>query len=161
MAIYMQLPNISGNVTTDGFKDWIQVDSLSFKAGVTTFQHVGKSTDRQAGLPFLSEVELTKPIDKSSPHLLSNLFKTTAFSKVVLAVCKGGDSNKAYLTYTLSDVIVSRVEQQVNGHSEQTGTDYVSLSFRKIEEKFTPYDKQGQSLSPISMGYDLTTAQTL
>ncbi len=46
MALYMKYGNIKGAVTTDGFKDWIELNSFQWGVG----RHIGISARRRAAL---------------------------------------------------------------------------------------------------------------
>ena len=69
MAIYMKYGSIKGRVTTEGFKDWIELNSFQWGAS----RHIGTaargSTTREHSEPNLSEVAVTKLSDVASPKL--------------------------------------------------------------------------------------------
>jgi hypothetical protein len=61
MAIYLNIPTASGNVTTDGFKNWIEVSDIEF-SGVSApvKMHIGNSIDRNSSRATFGEVTIIK-----------------------------------------------------------------------------------------------------
>ena len=71
MALYMKYGDIKGAVTTDGFKDWIELNSFQWGASRNIGTAARGATTREHSEPNLSEA--------SSPHL------GTALIRVVIA----------------------------------------------------------------------------
>ena len=69
MAIYMKYGSIKGPVTTDGFKDWIELNSFQWGAGRAIGSATGHSNSREHSSPSFSEVTVRKRTDLSSPEL--------------------------------------------------------------------------------------------
>jgi type VI secretion system secreted protein Hcp len=154
-----QTPKIKGNVTTKGFEGWIELSNIDFSAKRSITTRIGHQTDRETGIPRISEITLVKNVDKSSPYLFEALLNGTSMDKVTISVCKNGSNAKVSSQYILHDVMVSYYEEQVDGASENGGQDHVNLNFTKIEKRYTPYDNQGNAQSAVSTGYDLSTAK--
>jgi type VI secretion system secreted protein Hcp len=70
MAIYMKNDKIKGTVTTEGFKDQVELDSCSFNAGRE--MGMAKRSDKNRGFaePHLSELSCSRPWDALSSTLL-------------------------------------------------------------------------------------------
>ena len=68
MAIYMKFGDIPGDVTTQGFKDWIEMNSFQFGVSRGVSSGAGGST-RESSSPSISEIVVTKYFDKSSAKL--------------------------------------------------------------------------------------------
>ena len=108
MAIYMKYGSIKGPVTTDGFKDWIELESFHWGSS----RHIGTaargSTSREHSEPTLSEVTVTKRTDVASPKLFLNSVAGKLDSKVEIkftTTTKG--KVETFLTYKLEDTGVS------------------------------------------------------
>lgn len=158
MAIYMKYGNIKGPVTTDGFKDWIELDSFHWGVGRAIGTAQRGAYSREHSEPTISEVTVTKRTDLASPKLMldsvagkldSNVeikFTTTTKGKV-----------ETFLTYKLENTGLS-------GYSMSSGGDMpmesLSLNFTKITKTFTGMDP-GVSGSPETVGYDLTLMKTV
>lgn len=159
MSIYMQLPKITGDVTTKGYEGWIELTHLDFSAKRSITMKVGQQTDRDSSAPRINEMAITKPVDTSSPFLFEALLNGTSMDKVTIAVCKNGSDVKVSSQYILHNAMVSYYEEQVDGSSEQSGQDFLNLNFTEIEKRYTPYNTQGKAQAAVSTGYDLSTAK--
>ena len=160
MAIYMQLPNIAGNVTTKNYQDWIELTSSNFIGKRFMTNGLGSHQNREAGMPFIGELELTKKLDKASPLMLAQLFNGKTWDKVNIVAAKGADPVKPYAQYILHDVMVGHFEEMLMPEEAQ-GLEFIRLNFCKMEKSYIPHNAQGVQQSPISTGYDLSTAQVL
>jgi len=155
MAIYMEIDGIKGGVTAEGHPDWIEIDSLQWGVGRGIGMGVGASGKREASNPTVSEVSVTKRMDKTS----SLLFQEACIGKgkkVTLHLVKtGADKLQTYMEYILEDCMIS-------GYSVSSGGDRpsesISLSFDKMTMSYTPYDNTGTAQTPVKAGYDLAKA---
>ncbi|MDH3325454.1 MAG: type VI secretion system tube protein Hcp [Gammaproteobacteria bacterium] len=152
MSIYCQIEGIKGKVTAKGHEDWIDCSSMQWGVGRAISSSVGTSADREASKPSISEVSITKLMDESSPGIFTEACVGKG-KKVVIDLCTvGTDQINTYMSYELEDCMIS-------GYSVSTGGDRpsesISLSFTKLEMKFTPYDKDGKPKSPLPAGYDM------
>ena len=90
MAIYCKYGDIKGAVTTDGFKDWIELNSFQWGAS----RHIGTAargaTTREHSEPSLSEVTVTKLQDVSSPKLFLDSVAGKMDNKVTIKTVKLG-----------------------------------------------------------------------
>lgn len=160
MAIYLQYEGIKGNVTADGYKDHISVDSFSFGIGRGITMEPGNMANREATRPTVSEVVLTKAADNSATALFKESVTGAAGKKVSIKfVQTGADKVTEFMNYDLEDVLVS-------GYSISAGADgdpieTISLSFSKVMVNYNDFDKNNASASPQRVGYDLTKATPL
>ena len=166
---YMKIDNINGDVTAKGHENWIALESFSFATKRLITTDPGRIIDREGTRPTLTEVYITKKLDKSSALIFSESCVGKAKSTVKIDCCQTSDSLTPYLQLTLSNVIVSSyaIESNHTQHvTDKNGKtveknflfEKVSLSFDKIEFRYTPFSNQNQAQSPISSGYDLKTA---
>jgi len=152
MSVYMQIDGITGKVTAKGHEGWIDCSSLQWGVGRAISSAVGTSADREASKPSISEVSVTKLMDESSPLLFTEACVGKG-KKVTIDLCTvGSDQIDTYMSYELEECMIS-------GYSVSSGGDRpsesLSLSFTKMEMKFTPYDKNGKPESPLPAGYDM------
>ena len=152
MSIYVQIDGVPGKVTAKGHEGWIDASSLQWGVGRAISSSVGTSADREASKPSISEVSITKLMDESSPLLFTEACVGKG-KKVVIDLCTvGSDQIDVYMSYELEECMIS-------GYSVSSGGDRpsesLSLSFTKMEMKFTPYDKNGKPGSPLPAGYDM------
>ena len=160
MAIYLQYDGIKGNVTADGYKDHIAVDSVQFGVGRGISMEPGNMSNREATRPCVSEVTLTKVADNSVTAIFKEAVTGSAGKKVVIKFVRtGADKVQEFMDYTLEDCLVS--SYSMSASSEGDPVESISLSFSKIMINYNDFDKSNKSSSPQRVGYDLTTAKPL
>jgi len=160
MAIYVEYEGIKGNVTADGYKDHISVQSLQFGVGRGISMEPGNLSNREATRPTISEVTMSKPADTSATALFKEAVTGSSGKKVTIKfVQTGADKVVEFMTYTLEDVLVSGYSVSADGESDPMES--ISLSFSKIMVNYNDYDKTNKSANPQRVGYDLTTAKPL
>lgn len=160
MAIYLEYEGIKGNVTAEGYKDHIGIESVQFGVARAITMESGRMANREATRPTLSEVTLTKIADNSATALFKEAVTGAAGKKAVIKfVQTGADKVVEYMTYTLEDCLVS--SYSISGTGESDPVESISLSFSKITVNYNDYDKTNKSSSPQRVGYDLATAKPL
>jgi type VI secretion system secreted protein Hcp len=157
MAIYLKLGDIKGEVTAQGFADQIECHSMQFGVGRAISTPVGAVTNREASAPSISEVVLTKQLDKSSIALFTEAVVGKKEKALKAEITKtGGDSLEKIAVYTLHNTMIS-------GYSVSSGGDRpsesISLNFTKIEIEVVNETETGEDGSPVRASYDLATAK--
>jgi type VI secretion system secreted protein Hcp len=157
MAIYMKYGSIKGRVTTEGFKDWIELNSFQWGAGRAISSAARGATSREHSEPSLSEVTVTKLTDVASPKLFLDSVGGKLDNEVTIkftTTSKGAVTT--FMTYKLENTGIS-------GYSLSSGgdmpTESISLNFTKISKTFTG-ESPDVSGSPETVGYDLTQMKT-
>ena len=151
MAIYVEYEGIKGNVTADGYKDHISVQSLQFGVGRGISMEPGNLSNREATRPTISEVTMTKPADTSATALFKEAVTGSSGKKVTIKfVQTGADKVVEFMTYTLEDVLVSGYSVSADGESDPMES--ISLSFSKIMVNYNDYDKTNKSANPQRVG---------
>src|SRR5687768_13196045 len=108
MAIYMKYGAIKGPVTTDGFKDWIELNSFQWGVDRAIGTAARGSTSREHSEPTIGEVRITKLTDVASPKLLLDAVGGKLDSKVEIkftTTTKG--KVETFLAYKLENTGVS------------------------------------------------------
>jgi len=158
MAIYMKFGDtVKGQVTTTGYVDMIELQSMQFGVGRGVGSGAG-GLQREGSNPSVSEITVTKAYDKASAGLyqdaLAGAFNTTVniyFSTTV------NTKTDTYLMFELSACGLS-------GYSLSSGGDNpseaISLNFTKVMVKPSPMDNSGTPVPGASVTYDLTTFTT-
>jgi type VI secretion system secreted protein Hcp len=153
MALYMKYGSIKGAVTTEGFKDWIELHS--FQWGVS--RHIGTAQrsmhGREHSEPNLSEITVTKATDASTPKLFLDAVAGKLDNKVTIkftTTVKG--KVETFLTWELENTGLSHYSLSSGGDNPMES---LALNFTKITETYSSMDP-GRSGSPESVGYDLT-----
>ena len=158
MAIYMKYASIKGPVTTDGFKDWIELLSFQWGIGRKIGTAARGSTSREHSEPNISEIVVTKLTDVASPKLLLDAVAGKLDNKVEIkftTTTKG--KVETFLAYKMEDAGISAYSLKSGG---EMPTESLSLNFTKVTETFTGTDP-GIGGSPETVGYDLTQMKTI
>ena len=157
MAIYMNWDGVPGDVTTQGFEKWIELTSFQWGVGRGIGSAMSGQASRESSIPSVSEVVVTKRMDGSSPGLwtdaVAGQLNTTV--KISFTTTAKGETTQ-FLNYELTNTGLS-------GYSVSSGgdmpTESLSLNFTKVVWSFTGTDP-AVSGTPVTQGYDLTTATT-
>lgn len=131
MAIYAKIKGarqgaLTGGVTTTGFEGQIQVNSIEFGVGGPFDVSTGQPSGKRVARP----VQLTKPLDRSSP-LLHQSCTTNESLTVDVSYIHEGASHKAYATLSLKNAMI----RDFNHDASFTGaaTEKISFTYTKIE----------------------------
>jgi len=141
MPIYMKFGSIDGDVTTEGYAKWIELNSFQYGVGRAVSSGAGGNT-RESSAPNVSEIVVTKHFDTSSAKLYQDSVAGAFDTKVQIKMnTTTKNKTETFLAFELSDCGVS-------GYSLSSGGDApsesLSLNFLKIVLTPTPLDKSGQ-----------------
>lgn len=157
MAIYMDYQDVPGEVTTEGYSKWIELNSFQFGIGRGVASAGGQST-RESSQASVSEIVVSKQTDGSSPKLFVESLTGELDNKVTIAMTRtAAGQTQTYMQYVLEGCGIS-------GYSVSSGgdrpTESISLNFDKIEFKYflVGDNLQGQA---EGVGYNLATAKTM
>jgi type VI secretion system secreted protein Hcp len=123
---YLQIDGVKGESQTR--PGWIEVSSFHWGVGRGISSPTGGSSDRESSAPSVSEIVITKVIDKASPMLRQANMAGRHLGTVTLMMRKAG--GEQMLRYVLSDVMISSYSL---GSGGDRPTESLTLSFRKIE----------------------------
>jgi type VI secretion system secreted protein Hcp len=160
MAIYLEFEGVKGNVTADGYKDHIAVDSLHFGVSRGISMEPGNMSNREATRPSVSEITVTKKADNSATALFKEAVTGSAGKKVKIKfVQTGTDKVQEFMDYSLENCLISGYS--VSADAEKDPIETVTLSFSKIMVNYSDFDASNKSTSPQRVGYDLASAKPL
>ena len=152
MGLYMYYPGLKGDATETGFKDWITLQSVHFGTSRSVASSVGSTAGREASVPDISEITVTKQLDAASAGLFRASVTLSKGQAVNIAFTRTGAQGEAYLKYQLDDVLIT-------GYSISTAGDrpveQVSISCAKFQMTVTTTDSGNNPLAPMTTGYDL------
>jgi type VI secretion system secreted protein Hcp len=160
MAIYMKYssPDIKGGVKTAGYVGQIELSSYQFVVSRQVGSAMGGATNRNASVPIVSELTISKPEDEASGNLYKESLAATGTATAVISLVRtDAGGGKLYLEYTLSNVIISGYSISGGGDRPQES---LSLNFTKIESKFIPEAVGGDEGDPFPVTYNLETQAT-
>lgn len=160
MPIYMEIEGIKGNVTTDGYVGQIELHSFNWGVGRGISMITGRTANREVSSPSISEVTVSKTMDKSTPMLLQEAVIGTKGKQVKLHLVRtGGDTQEEYMTYTLQDCLIS--SYSVGGSSSGEATETLSLSFTAVETAYAESGKDNVKGGQGRFGYSIEKGKKL
>jgi type VI secretion system secreted protein Hcp len=158
MAIYVEYQDIKGKITSEGFKDHIAFDSFNFGVGRPISMEPGNMANREKTKPSISEISLTRATDGASLPLFKEAVSGTVGKTVkVKLVHTGGDKDEEYMSFELSETLVSGFNISAGGDGEPMES--ITLSFSKIQVSYTDTDSSGKTGTPTRGGYDLKASK--
>lgn len=158
MAIYMKFQGIDGNVTAKGYEKWIEVHSFQFGSGRGIVTPTGRAANREASAPSVSEVVVTKVMDKASPLLFEQGLVGMTGKQVQVVITRTGKEMEQLCSYKFEDTLVSSYSVSSGGDAP---TESISLNFVKFEYKYMGSDAAGASASAMTVAYDIGAAKTM
>lgn len=156
MAIYMQYKGIDGDATQAGFTDWIKVESFQFGVGRGITTQTGAALNREASEPSVSEITVTKLLDKASGPILQNVCTERKGQDCKIAFVSQGDPGEKYLEYTLTNTLISGLSISSGGDRP---VESVSLNFTKVEIEVKPLSPDNTAAGPFKFAYDIAQAK--
>jgi type VI secretion system secreted protein Hcp len=157
VPIYMQFGDVKGDVKTEGYKDWIELNSFQFGVSRGVSSGAGGAT-RESSAPSISEIVVSKYLDSSSPKLYQDSLAGAFDTKVQIKMnTTTKNKTETFLTYELTDCGVSSYSQSSGGDAP---VESLSLNFVKIMMTPTPLDKSGQIKKGDVVTYDLLALKT-
>ena len=158
MAIYLHVEGLEGDVTAAGHEGWIECQSLDTGVGRGIETPTGSSQERESTAPSLSDVSVTKVMDKCTPKLFTEACVGKG-KMVKIDLVQTGDQLETYMSYILTDA-------QISSYGVSAGTDgkpveTCAFNFTKIEMKYIPFDNKGNPLGPVPAGYDVSLGKKI
>ena len=96
----------------------------------------------------------TTRVSKASPSLMLACASGQHFKSAVLTARKAGKGQQEFLTFSLSDVLVSAY-QTGGAEGEVAPGDSVSLNFSKIQVEYKQQNPDGSLGASIKAGWDV------
>jgi|SRR5580704_17132449 type VI secretion system secreted protein Hcp len=157
MTIYLKYGSIKGAVTTEGFKDWIELTSFQWGTNRAIGTAARGADSREHSEPTLSEVTVTKPTDVSSPKLLLDAVAGQLNTEVLIKFTTTSKGKvETFLSFKLEDTGISRYSMSSMG---DVPDEVLNLNFTKFSETFVNLNP-GLTGTPETVGYDLTQMKT-
>lgn len=150
---FLKIDGIAGESTDAKHKDEIQV--LSWSWGETQETAPTPGGGGGAGRVQMTDLHVSANLSKASPHLLLACASGKHIKSAVLAGRKAGKGQAEFLTFSLSDVLVS--SYQTGGTTADAPLDSMSLNFSKIEVIYKGLTAKGSPGPAIRAGWDRKT----
>lgn len=158
MAIYLKFGNVKGNVTADGYAGQIAVKSIEFEVSRQVSMEAGNLSNRESSKPSLSRIEITKKADNSVAALFKEALTGSAGQEATLTFVRtGSDKVQEFMTYKLTNCIISRYK--INAEGDEEPTELLELSYSAIEVSYKDHDASNKSGNPQRVSYDVKAAK--
>jgi type VI secretion system secreted protein Hcp len=154
MAIdyFLKIDGISGESVDAKHKGAIDVESWSW--GESHPAPPGVGSGGASGKVQMQDLNFTAKFSTASPDLILACASGKHFKSAVLTARKAGKEQLEFLTFSLSDVLVSAY--QTGGvEGEVVPADSVSLNFAKIQVEYKPQKPDGSLGGSIKAGWDV------
>jgi type VI secretion system secreted protein Hcp len=158
MAIFMKYGDKKGEVTAEGYKEWVELNSFQWGVGRGISAGVGGGSKREASAPSISEITVSKTLDAFSPLALKEAIGGEGVQvKIEITRTDGKGKHVAFQKYVLDGTMIS-------GYSLSSGGDRpsesLSLNFTKIDNEYLKVDDKFAATTTGHYIYDLTKATT-
>ena len=151
---FMKIDGIPGGSQVSGYEDWIELDSMHLGVDRNIAMTIGTGSNREASLPGLSHVTVTKLVNQAS----NKLFAVSCGSKkslgtVQVHLCANGPDYKPFMKYNFENAMAASHHQAMSGHGMPS--EVFAIAYTKVTQSYVDNN------SPVITGYDLTTAKTI
>lgn len=158
MAIYLKFGNVKGNVTADGYAGQIAVKSIEFEVARQVSMETGNLSNRESSKPTLSRIEISKKADNSVAALLKEALTGSAGQEAAITFVRtGSDKVQEFMTYKLTNCILSRYK--INAEGDEEPTELLELSYSAIEVSYKDHDASNKAGNPQRVAYDIKAAK--
>ena len=157
MPSYVQYTGVKGSVTEKSHAGWVEVNSFQFGIGRGISSPTGATANRESSAPSISEIVVTKSMDKSSYAWMQEALKGKGVDCTIHFCSTDAGQLRTYAEYKLTNCLIS-------GYSVSSGGDRpsesISINFTKIEYLFKEYASDNTVTDSPRVTYDLATAVT-
>jgi type VI secretion system secreted protein Hcp len=150
---FIKIDGIEGESTDDQHQSWIEV--LHHQMGITqkvstTASSAGGGTTGRATFQDLS---FTKLLDKATPKLALACADGTHIDKIVPEVCRAGTDKVKFMTFELSNCIISKVLMESGG---SLPFENVGITYGRVQWCYTLQIRAGGGAAGnVATGWDL------
>ena len=155
MPAFMKLGDIKGEATDTDHKDWILIESMSSPI-FRSVPEGAKDQQRTKGETTLGDIVVVRQLDKSSTKLQEACANGTFFKEIEIHFCTTvKNKQEPYLTYKLSDVIISSFSMHGNASGSPLPSEQVTMGYTKAEWNYIVVDpKTGDKQGNVPAKYD-------
>lgn len=152
--IFLKLAGVAGESQDKKHPD--EIDVLAWSWGMSQSGTMHTLGGGGAGKVTVSDLSITKYVDKSSPVLMQYCSGGEQFKEGLLTVRKaGGKEPLEYLKIKMTEVIVTSYSTGGSGGQDML-TENVSLNFAEVDVEYQPQKQDGSKLGgPVKYGWDI------
>jgi type VI secretion system secreted protein Hcp len=152
---FIKFDGIKGESTDAKHKDEVDVESWSWGETHPGPAHPGGSSGKVS----MQDFQFVMRLNTASTSLMEACATGQHIKNATLTGRKAGKDQQEYLTFKLTDVLVS--SYQTGGSEADLPIDQVSLNFAKIQVEYRPQKPDGTLDAPLKFGWDLKAGKKL
>lgn len=151
---FLKIDEVEGESTDARHPNEIEV--LSFSYNILVPPSTGGGGGAGASKPTLSDLVISKRLDKATPLLHQRSAQGTHFRTAVLTLRTAGVSGFVFYQVKLTDVRITSISTiGVAGPDNDRPVETVALGFNKIEWIYTPQAPDGSAGTPVEGSWDV------
>lgn len=158
MAIYLKADGINGNVSTQGYQGWVEINKFRFNGiSQTVEQRTGRLKDRIQGMARFGNIIVQKNADSSTSAWFSYAHSSNVIPTVEIEFLTTSSPSFTYQTFKLTNAFVSHFSQehaQIDDHPQEL----LILAYETVQISYIPRGVDNLAGSPSKAGYDLAQA---
>ncbi len=154
---FIKIDNIEGESTDDKHQGWIEVLRYGIGVKQTVSTTASSSGGASAERADFTDFKFKKFLDKSSPKLALACAAGIHIDKIAVEVCRAGTDKVTFMTYTLTNCLISRIDTTSGGDtSGKFPAEMVKINYGKIEWAYTKQKRAGGGAAgQVAAGWDL------
>jgi len=156
---FLNIDGIPGESTDSKHKAWIEIESFSHGLSQPSSGAQSSGGARSAERTTHDDFTVVKKLDKTTPKIAVFCCNGTHIMSIKMDLCRATGDKQTYMTYTLSDSIISAVCPTGSARgADELPTESVSFNYGKIEWKYIETDHQtGKPKGTVQANWDLVT----
>ncbi len=149
--MFLKLAGIKGESTDSKHKDEINIHSFTFGVHQTGASSAGGGSG--AGKAHFDDIQISKAADLASPNLMLACATGQHIKEAVITVRKAGGQQEEFYIITLSDLIVSSMQN--TGTGSDNPTEMLTMNYSKVKFDYKPQKADGTLGGVSTAGYDI------
>lgn len=150
---FIKIGDIKGESTDAKHAEWIELQSVQWDVKREISSPTG-GTSRDWSAPKISELTLSKPLDRSSPSIFLNAVGGSPPIPTVILELVNSTSGGVFYRITLTDVLISSQKQDAASGDDKP-RENISLNFTKIKIEYFYVDPKGTTTAIPPVTFDL------
>lgn len=156
MAIYMKFGSIQGDATQQGYEGYINVSSFKWHLERHFAEdQVGRSFNREASQAQMGRCTIRKDVDHASGEILKAAATAFKGEPVEIVFLRTGNPGEAYLTFKLTDALVSKLG--VSGEGPDRPAEEIEIDFTELEIICKTLDESNVAEDTMHITYNAAT----
>lgn len=155
-------PTIKGSSTESTHADWIPINSWSLSAARPVVSTGGSEESRHRGEAEVSEISISKVIDKSSVYILQSLLRGDALDNIQIDLTSVEADNSVFVYYTIKGTTarITNFSNSGAGDEGSVATESFNLNCTSLTWTYNFKDPTLKKTVPSTAGFNLDTVVT-